>query len=70
MLHIKLKGMEHRAPCKHIFCLYPWGGVKEVILHIKLKGMEHRALGDDDASTFSILTLGVGLKGQNSSHVA
>ena len=26
MLHIKLKGMEHRAPCKHIFCAYthPW----------------------------------------------
>ena len=22
MLHIKLKGMEHRAPCKHIFCPY------------------------------------------------
>ena len=66
MLHIKLKGMEHRAPRKHIF----WGGVKEVMLHIKLKGMEHRALGDDDASTFSILTLGVGSKGQNSSHVA
>ena len=22
MLHIKLKVMEHRAPCKHIF--YPW----------------------------------------------
>ena len=21
-LHIKLKGMEHRAPCKHIFCPY------------------------------------------------
>ena len=22
MLLIKLKGMEHRAPCKHIFCPY------------------------------------------------
>ena len=22
MLHIKLKGTEHRAPCKHIFCTY------------------------------------------------
>ena len=22
MLHIKLIGMEHRAPCKHIFCPY------------------------------------------------
>ena len=22
MLHIKLKGMEYRAPCKHIFCPY------------------------------------------------
>ena len=22
MLHIKLKGMEHRAPCKHIVCPY------------------------------------------------
>ena len=22
MLHIKFKGMEHRAPCKHTFCPY------------------------------------------------
>ena len=55
MLHIKLKGMEHRAPCKHIFYSYthpqPLDGVKKstffflkvVMLHIKLKGMEHRA---------------------------
>ena len=32
MLHIKLNGMEHRAPCKHILCpsTHPWplGGVK------------------------------------------
>ena len=32
MLQIKLKGMEHRAPCKHIFCPYthpqPAGSVK------------------------------------------
>ena len=32
MLHIKLKGMENRAPCKHITCPYvslgPWGEVK------------------------------------------
>ena len=28
MLNIKLKGMERRAPCKHIFCLSPWDGVK------------------------------------------
>ena len=48
MLHIKLKGMEHRAPCKHIFCPYTHAqlpdGVKflkVVMLHIKLKGMEH-----------------------------
>ena len=55
MLHFKLMGMEHRAPCKHIFCpyIYPWplGGakghnillLKVVMLHIKLKGMEHQA---------------------------
>ena len=54
MLHIKLKGMEHRAPCKHIFCLTRtlnprWGQkVKHFfserkMLHIKLKGIEHRA---------------------------
>ena len=56
MLHTKLKGMEHRTPCKHIFCPNthhgaPWGGVKRsklffmkvVMLHIKLKGMDHRA---------------------------
>ena len=26
MLHINLKGMKHREPCKHIFCPYthPW----------------------------------------------
>ena len=31
MLHIKLMGMEYRAPCKHIFCTHtldPWDGVK------------------------------------------
>ena len=32
MLHIKLKGMEHRAPCKNIFSPYttlnPWVGLK------------------------------------------
>ena len=56
MLHIKIKGIEHRAPCKHIFCLYthPWPlgwdqKVKTyfffevVLLHIKLKGIERRA---------------------------
>ena len=50
-LHIKLKGMEHRVPCKHIFCPYTPStlglGQKVkafvlnlVMLHIKLKGME------------------------------
>ena len=33
MLHIKLKGMEHRTPCKYIFCPYthpePVGWIKE-----------------------------------------
>ena len=58
MLHIKFKGMEHRAPRKHIFCPYthprPLGlghdqnvktlfFLKVVMLHIKSKGMEHRA---------------------------
>ena len=32
MVHIKLKGMDYRAPCKHIICPYthqrPLGGVK------------------------------------------
>ena len=33
MLHIKLKGIEHRAPCKQIYAVIthtndPWGGVK------------------------------------------
>ena len=51
MLHVKLKRMEHRATCKHVFCSVP--GVwlkgqnifflKKVMLHIKLKGMECRA---------------------------
>ena len=34
MLHIKLKGMEHRAPCKHKFCPYTLplapGGLKAI----------------------------------------
>ena len=28
MLHIKLKGMEHRVPCKHIFFSAPGVGLK------------------------------------------
>ena len=57
MLHIKFKGMEYRAPCKHIFCPYTHPRapgarskgrniffLKAVPLYIKLKGMERRAL--------------------------
>ena len=52
ILHIKLKGVELRAPCKHIFCPYthplPLGYgekvkhllLKVVMLHIRLKGMK------------------------------
>ena len=56
MLHIKLKGMEHRVPCKHKPChLYThplnlgWGQsskyffLKVVMLHIKVMGVVHRA---------------------------
>ena len=56
MLRIKLKGMDHKAPCKNIFCPYthPWSlgwdqkiktylFLKEVLLYIKLKRMELRA---------------------------
>ena len=55
MLYIKLKGMEHRAPCKDILYTYTTlnscGGVKRsrhtftevVMLHIKIKRMERRA---------------------------
>ena len=53
MLYIKLKGMEHRAPCFHIFCpcthprpklrLKGHFFLQVVMFHIKLKGMEHRA---------------------------
>ena len=53
MLHITLKGMGHRAPCKHIFCPYKhtfklWVGLKGkkllnvVSLHIKIRGKRHR----------------------------
>ena len=61
MLHIKLRGMEHRAPCKHIFCPYThtlclgWGHkfknffLKVVVLHIKLKVDD-----DDDDDTFFV----------------
>ena len=51
MLHIKLKGLEHRAPFEHIVCSYthpkfPDGVktflfLKAVLLHIKLDGLEH-----------------------------
>ena len=56
MLYMKLKQMEHRPPCKHIFCPYthpqPQDEVKNVkkkflkvvMLHIKLKGMGGRGL--------------------------
>ena len=47
MLHIKLKGMEQRVTCKHLFCSVP--GVwlkgqnifflKNIMLHIKGNGM-------------------------------
>ena len=58
ILQIIFMGMEHRAPCKHIFCPYthpqPLGldqkvktyfffFLKVVILHIELNGMEHKA---------------------------
>ena len=44
------KGMEHRAPCKHIFSTYthpqPVGWIKKILnvfmLHIKLKGKKYR----------------------------
>ena len=54
MLHIKSKGMNHRAPWKHIFCLYTQPQtlgsgqkvktffLKVVMLLIKFKGMERR----------------------------
>ena len=54
MLHVKLKGMEHRAPCKHIFCTYTHsrplgaGSKGQPFLfqrsHVAYqKGMEHNA---------------------------
>ena len=54
-LQIKLKGMQLRTPCKHLFCLntHPQHvgrikrskhfSLKVVMLHIKLKEMKHRA---------------------------
>ena len=75
MLHIKLKGIEHRSPWKQI-CTHPrplgWGQkvnffpfLKVVMLHIKLKGIEHRSLLK--ANRLSLHTTsnpGVGSKGQ------
>ena len=53
MMHTKLRGMEYKAPCKHLFCLYthpqPWGRGQKVktffflkvfMLHIKLKEID------------------------------
>ena len=72
ILHIKLKGMEHRAPCKHIFCplthtLDP--GVESKIktfffsesshvVYIKLKPMDPRA-------PCTYIFYQIGSKGQN-----
>ena len=61
LLHIRFKGIEHRAPCKHIFLSLPlgWGQqvktffvLKTVVLHTKLKGTELK----HHASTYSVLT--------------
>ena len=35
MLHIKLKGMEHRAPFKHIFCPYTHPQPPDVVKRLK-----------------------------------
>ena len=79
MLHIKLKGIERRAPCKKIFshCTrpQPLGYVqkvkhsfflKVVMLHIKLKGTEHRAQCKHIFCPYTHpQLLGVWSKGQN-----
>ena len=72
-------GMEHRAPCKHIFCPYthprttPAVGLKGqnifllkiVMLHIKLKGIEHRAPCKHIFCFYTHPQPQMGLKGQN-----
>ena len=73
-IKLKLKGTEHRAPCKHILCPYTHpksqDGVtrsniffpKVVMLLIKLKGMKNRAPYNQIFSPGTPSTPGVGLK--------
>ena len=83
LLHIKLKDMEHRAPCKPIFCPYTHLGSKGqniflwkvVMLHIKVKGMEPRAQHKHILCPHTPSVRGVGPKVLNiffseSSHIA
>ena len=77
MSHIKLMGIDHRAPYKYILCPYthpcPLGRVnrsnrflmKVVMLHIKLKGMEHRALCKHIFYPYTHPRAWDGVKGQN-----
>ena len=71
MLDIKLKGMEHRAPCKHKFCPYTIStcGVGSkgqnilflnvFMLHFKLKGKKYRPTLEEKTLTLHTpLTLG------------
>ena len=72
-------GMEHRAPCKHIFCPYthprmtPAVGskgqiiflLKLVMLQIKLKGIERRAPYKHIFCSYTHPQPQMGLKGQN-----
>ena len=73
MLHIKLKGMELRAPCKHILCPYTHpkslnrvikGNIILIVvmLRIKLKGKKYRLKWKQNFDLTH--TLWVRLKGQ------
>ena len=75
-LHIKLNGMEHRAPCKHILCHLPFGSwdwikrskhlfSKSSHVAYQIKGMEHRAPCKHIFCTYTLSRpLGAGSKGK------
>ena len=66
MLHIiKLMGLEHRAPCKHIFCPYThprrlgWGQKVKTFFIMKIvmcKGMEQKKKSTMQAHILSLHT--------------
>ena len=58
MLHIKLKGMEHRTPCKYISCyfLHPQAGSKGEYFFSKSSYVAYQIKGNGAYSTMQTCT--------------